>query len=109
MCRSCYYEELNHLFPEAHLLLSTTQWYYHVHFDHAITIWCNCGDNNINRLQKLQNMVMRIIFGAPFRTHINDMLRSLGFMSVRDRITFATACMMYKVCIILLPFYINRQ
>ena len=29
-------------------------------------------------------------------------------MSVRDRITFATACMMYKVNNIA-PFYINRQ
>ena len=79
------------------------------HFDYAIIIWCNCGENNINRLQKLQNMAMRIILGAPFRTHINDMLRTLGFMSVRDRITFATACMMYKVNNNIAPFYINRQ
>ena len=41
------------------------------HFDYAIIILCNCGENNINRLQKLQNMAMRIILGAPFRTHIN--------------------------------------
>ena len=63
------------------------------HFDYAIISWCNCGENNINRLQKLQNMAMRIILCAPFRTHINDMLRTLGFMSVRDRITYATGCM----------------
>ena len=37
---------------------------------------------------------MRIILCVPFRTHINDMLRTLGFMSVRDRITYATGCMM---------------
>ena len=41
------------------------------HFDYAIIIiWCNCGENNINRLQKLQNMAMRIVLCVPFRTHV---------------------------------------
>ena len=79
------------------------------HFDYAIIIWCNCGENNINRLQKLQNMAMRIILCAPFRTHINDMLRTLSFMSVRDRITYVTGCMMYKVRNKIAPSYIDNQ
>ena len=29
-------------------------------FDYAIIIWCNYGENNIKRLQKLQNMAMRL-------------------------------------------------
>ena len=46
------------------------------HFDDVIIIWCKCGKNNINRLQKLQNVAMRIILCAPFRTHLYDMLRT---------------------------------
>ena len=64
---------------------------------------------NINRLQKLKNMAMRIILGAPFKAHINDMLRTLSFMSVRDRITFATARMMYKVNNNIAPFYTSTD
>ena len=78
------------------------------HFDYAIIIWCSCGETNLNRLQKLQNMAMRIILSAPFRTHINDLLQTLGFMSVRDRITYATGCMMYKVKNEMSPSYLNE-
>ena len=77
------------------------------HIDYAITVWCNCGDTNLNRLQKLQNMAMRIILNAPFRTHINDMLQTLGFMNIRDRITYATGCMMYKVRNEMTPSYLS--
>ena len=67
------------------------------HLDYGIIIWSNCGELNLNKLQKLQNTAMRVILGAPYRTHINDMLRTLGFMDVRSRISYVTGCMMYKV------------
>lgn len=67
------------------------------HLDYGIIVWSNCGATNLSKLQKLQNTAMRIILGAPFRTHIKDMLSSLGFMDVRDRISYVTGCMMYKV------------
>ena len=60
------------------------------HLDYGIIIWSNCGELNLNKLQKLQNTAMRVILGAPYRTHINDMLRTLGFMDVRSRISYVT-------------------
>ena len=79
------------------------------HIDYAIIVWCNCGDTHLNKLQKLQNMAMRIILNAPFRTHINDMLQTLGFMNVRDRITYSTGCMMYKVHNEMTPSYLYEN
>ena len=77
------------------------------HFDYAIIIWSSCSETNINRLQNLQNMAMRIILCVPFRTHINDMLHNLGFMSIRDRIIYVTGCMMFKVTNDMTPAYLN--
>ena len=65
------------------------------HLDYGIILWSNCGNTNLSRIQKLQNTAMRIILSAPFRTHINDMLKTLGFMDVRNRFSYVTGCMMY--------------
>ena len=77
------------------------------HLDYGIIVWSNCGHSNLSKLQKLQNTAMRIILGAPFRTHIKDMLKILGFMDVRDRISYVTGCMMYKVVNGKTPDYLN--
>ena len=79
------------------------------HIDYAIITWSHCGETNLNRLQRLQNMAMRVILSAPFRTHIDDMLRELGFMSIRDRIVYNTGCMMFKVIHDLTPMYLKNQ
>ena len=74
------------------------------HFDYGIDIWSNCNETALN---KLQNASMRIILGAPFRTHINDMIRELGFMDIRSRILYATGCLMFKVLNNLTPTYLT--
>ena len=50
---------------------------------------------------------MRIISDAPFCTHINDMLKTLGFMDVHNHISYVTGCMMYKVINGKAPSYLN--
>ena len=77
------------------------------HFDYGMLVWSNCGETNLTRLQRLQNVAMRIILGVPFRTHINDMLQTLQFMDIRSRITYNTGCMMFKVVNNLAPSYLN--
>ena len=78
------------------------------HLDYGIIIiWGNCGELNLNKLQKLPNIAMRVILGAPFRTHIENMLRPLGFMDVRSRISCVTGCMMYKVVNDMAPPYLK--
>ena len=79
------------------------------YFDYANVVWINCGEVNLEKLQKLQNMAMRVILGAPFRTHVKDMLDTLGFLNVRDRITYSTGCMMYKIINRMTPNYLSDQ
>lgn len=74
------------------------------HFDYGMVVWSNCGETNLNRLQKLQNAIL----GMPFRTHINDMLSSLHFMDIRSRVHYNTGCMVYKVMNNLAPPYLNN-
>ncbi len=77
------------------------------HLDYGLIIRSNCGTTHLNKIQKLQNTAMRIILSAPFRTHIKDMLRTLGFMDVRSRISYVIGCMMYKVLNGMAPSYLN--
>ena len=78
------------------------------HLDYGILLWSNCGNTNLSRIQKLQNNAMRIILSAPFRTHINDMLKTHGFMDVRNRISYVTGCMMYNVINGMTPSYVDE-
>jgi len=77
------------------------------HFDYANIVWSSCDKGNLDKLQKLQNVAMRIILSVPFRTHVKDMLKALKFMDVRDRITYSTGCMVYKTLNSLAPKYLN--
>ena len=79
------------------------------HLDYGIILWSNCGNTNLSRIQKLQNTAMRIILSAPFRTHINDMLKALGFMDARNRIFYVTGCMIYKVINGMTPSYLIKS
>ena len=45
------------------------------HLDYGIILWRNCGNTNLSRIQKVQNIATRIILSALFRTHINDMFK----------------------------------
>ena len=74
------------------------------HLDYGIIIWSNCGELNLNKIQKLQNTALRVVLGAPFRTH--DMLRTLSFMDVLSRISYV-GCMMYKVVNGMAPPYLK--
>ena len=62
-----------------------------------------CNDSTINKIQKLENSAMRIILGVPF---VNDMLRVLGFMDIRSRVSYVTGCVMFKVLNNMAPSYL---
>ena len=77
------------------------------HLDYVVIVWSSCGHLNSIKLQKLHNTAMRIIVGSPFRTHIKNMLKTLGFMDVRDGIYYSTGYTMYRVVNGKTPKYLN--
>ena len=40
------------------------------HYEYGMHVWSNCGEANLNKLQKLQNSAMRIILSMPYSAHI---------------------------------------
>ena len=67
------------------------------HLDYCCTIWGTTSDTNIGKLQKIQNRGMRIILQCHPRTYIADMLLKLKWLSIKQRIIFLTAVLVFKI------------
>ena len=76
------------------------------HMDYCSTVWSISSAKNIARIQRLQNRAMRVILKAGPRTHIEDMLSTLHWMSVRQRIHFNKMVLMWRVSHNLAPEYL---
>jgi hypothetical protein len=67
------------------------------HFDYGSTIWGGTTNTQLDRLQRIQNRAMRIILRCNRRTRVFDMLSSLRWMNVRQRIHFNLCTLMWKI------------
>lgn len=68
-----------------------------------------CSDENQRKLQILQNRAMRIILKCNSYTAISDMLRSLGWLSVTQRLKFNVLVMIFKIKQNLYPEYLQNN
>lgn len=67
------------------------------HFEYCATILFTCGENEISRLQKLQNRAMRIIIRCSKATSIALMLETLCWMTVKQRIVYRTMVYVFRL------------
>jgi len=67
------------------------------HYDYCATVWSCTSQHCITRLQRIQNRAMRIILNAPPRSHIEDLLDTLKWMSVRQRFLYNQMCLMWRI------------
>ena len=85
------------------------------HFDYCSHVWDNCSLYLQDKLQKMQNMAVRVITRKPYDTRISDMLNMLLWRPLADRRKFNKVLFMYKVKNNQLPeslsgkFRINRN
>ena len=58
--------------------------------DYCLSVWGNCCSKNINLIQRIQNRSARIITSNTRNIDIrsSDILRDLGWMSVRSRFKY---------------------
>ena len=77
------------------------------HFDYCCTIWGTTSDTYIGKLQKIQNLGMRIMLQCHPRTHIADMLLNLKWLSIKQRILFLTAVLVFKIMHSKTPNYMS--
>ena len=78
------------------------------HLDYCCTIWGTTSDTNRGKLQKIQNRGMRIILQCHPRTHITDMLSNLKWLSIKQRIIFLTAVLVFKIMHSKTPNYMSH-
>ena len=78
------------------------------HLDYSCTIWGTTSDTNIGKLQKNQNRGMRIILKCHPRTHIADMLSNLKWLSIKKRIMFLPAVLVFKIMHSKTPNYMSH-
>lgn len=67
------------------------------HIEYCSSILFNFNQNEIEKLQKLQNKSMRTILKCNRYTPIKTMLEVLNFMNVKQRIIFKTLDFVYKL------------
>ena len=79
------------------------------HFDYCATIWSNVSSRHIIRLQRLQNRAMRYILKAPPRSHIEDLLHKLKWMSIRQRMFYLRMILMWRIVHSQVPDYLTND
>lgn len=67
------------------------------HLEYCPTVLFMCGENEMQRLQKLQNRAMRIIIRCHRTTSIKLMLDALGWLSVKQRIIYQTMIYVFRI------------
>ena len=66
-------------------------------FDNCLTVWGNCPNVYLNQIQRLQNRAARAVLGDFDYTHsVSDMIAKLGWMKIKQRLTYFTCILMFK-------------
>ena len=55
------------------------------HFDYCSLVWDNCSKYLLEKLQKLQNRVARVISGKSYETRSSEILKYLGWQPLLER------------------------
>ena len=67
------------------------------YFRHCSSVWGKCGASLIDKLQTLQNRAARAVSKVKFdETDHEQVLKSLGWLNIRQLTDFDTASLMFK-------------
>ena len=77
--------------------------------DYCSTVWDNASKQAVVRLQRLQNRALRIILRKGPRTHIEDMLNSIKWMSVKQRLDYNKCVLMWRIVNNTAPPYLREN
>jgi hypothetical protein len=81
----------------------------HPHFCYCATILYLLNQNEIGRLQKLQNRAMRIILNCSRLTSIAEMLKRLGWLPVRMLLIYYTLIFVFNIKVGNSPSYLSNK
>jgi hypothetical protein len=76
--------------------------------DYCNSLLINTSEDNINRLQRLQNRLIRAIKKLPYRADVTAARESLHWLPVRERITYKVAMLTFKALSCHQPPYLSE-
>ena len=77
-------------------------------FDYCITVWGPSSKTNVNTIQRLQNRCARAVTGDfSFETSVSYLIKSLGWMTIQERLHYFTSCLMYRCLNGISPRYLT--
>lgn len=69
------------------------------YIDYCSSVMINYSLGDLDKLQKVQNRAMRLVLGVSKYTRVSDMLETLGWMSIKQRMVFNTCILIHKLTI----------
>jgi hypothetical protein len=79
------------------------------HIDYCASILYLANEEDVKTLQVLQNRAMRVILRKGIRTPIRQMLKELGWLSIKQRIFYNTMILVYKIRNEMVPTYLTSK
>ena len=104
------FSRLKHILP-SHMLMLIYSSIIQPTFDYAITIWGYTCDNNLHKIQRLQNRAARIVTGNYdyVTTRGTELVRRLRWMCVTQRRDYFMSILMYKSIHGMAPAYLCNE
>jgi len=81
----------------------------HSKLDYCNSLLFGLPKCSINRLQKAQNTLARVVSGASYRDHIKPILKSLHWLPVSNRIDYKICILTHRALSIKQPAYLASQ
>ena len=104
------FSRLKHIIP-SHMLMLICSSVMQPKFDFAITIWGYTCDNNLHKIQRLQNRAARIVTGHYdyVTTRGTELVKRLKWMCVTQRRDYFMSILMYKSIHGMAPAYLCNE
>ena len=104
------FSRLKHILP-SHMLMLIYSSIIQPKFDYAITIWGYTCDNNLHKIQRLQNRAARIVTGNYdyVSTRGTELVNRLKWMCVTQRRDYFMPILMYKSIHGMAPAYLCNE
>jgi len=67
------------------------------HFDYCASILWNASNENVKKMQLLQNKGMRTILNCKYDTHIEDMLNKIEWLNVKQKLALDVLVLIKKI------------
>ena len=96
---------IKHLLDRKTLLLLMNAFVFSTMY-YCSTVWANTSQRNIKKLQLVQNFAARIVLGLKKFDHISQGIKSLNWLTVKERFYFNDAVMLLKCVNNLVPEYL---